>query len=77
MKRKQNWRDVMEFLCFRDEPRSRVLDMLKPCNFVIFKSNFLKQVLVSSILMTRGVVYFSQDFYSPTRFVVSATSSGS
>ena len=27
--------------------------------------------------MTRGVVYFLQDFYSPTRFVVSTTSSGS
>ena len=39
---------------------------------------FLKQVLVSSTLMTRGVaVYFSQDFYSPTCFVVSTTSSDS
>ena len=27
--------------------------------------------------MTRGVVYFPQDFYSPTRFVVSTTLSGS
>ena len=40
-------------------------------------SYFLNPVLVSSTLMKWGVAYFSQDFYSPTRFVAYTTLSGS